>query len=176
MGDLVPVPDSAQPVIDAGFIDDSGKWRVAAASNDSSFTFQDPNQALAAGASLFIDPLNMLNHDKLILGLLDSSGNAISVDTIYVGNAAVQEGPYADTAFTDTGVSATVWRVNEYPGSAQPAAGLFDNIMDDSGQTLTTTWKFYKIIGLLGTVGQMQIRSNEATDAGTISTAYLRIA
>ena len=49
VGDLVPVPDSAQPVINAGFIDESGKWRVDATSADRAFTFQDPNQAVRTG-------------------------------------------------------------------------------------------------------------------------------
>ena len=49
--------DQVNPVIDAGFIDDKGNWQIDKVSNDRIFTFQAPNQALAAGATLFIEPL-----------------------------------------------------------------------------------------------------------------------
>jgi len=171
VGDLVPVPDSAQPVINAGFIDDDGKWRIAAASNDTAFTFQDPAQALAAGASIFIDPVDMLNHDFLILGMLDSSGNEVNVDLVYETGAAVTAGPYADPTFTDTGVNAYSWQSND-PGDL---SGSLVAILNDSSEGLKSTWRFYKIGHLRGTVGKITIRSNEGADAGTISTAYLRL-
>ena len=137
--------DQVNPVIDAGFIDDKGNWQIDKISNDRNFTISNQDEAVAAGASMFIDPINMISHDILILALLDSSGNAINVDTVYVMTGGPPAGtPYDQPIFTDTGFSSTVWRVNEYPGSAQPAAGLFDNIMDDSGQALTTSWKFLK--------------------------------
>ena len=172
IGDLVPVPDSAQPVIDAGFIDESGKWRLAAAANDGAFTFQDPNQALGAGASMFIDPLDMLAHDFIILAVLDSSGNNINVDLIYQsGAAAPADSPYSAAPFVDTGVNAITWQSND-PGDL---TGVMVDILADTSNGLSNTWQFYKIGHLRGTVGQMHIRSNEAADAGTISTAYLRL-
>ena len=171
VGDLVPVPDSVQPVINAGFIDESGKWRISAAADDGVFTFQDPSQALGAGATIYIDPINMLIHDLLILAVLDTSGNAVSVSLAYDTGAAPVEGPYANSTFTDTGVFGSVWRSND-PGDL---TGTLQNILDDSAETLADTWHFYKIGHLRGTVGKMRITSNEGADAGTISTAYLRL-
>jgi len=174
VGDLVPVPDTAQPVINAGFIDESGKWRLAAASNDSTFTLQDPNQALAAGASIYVD-VDMLNHDILIFGILDSSGNTVNVDLAWL-LPSTGFGPYeVFQTSPQPGINGNItWKVNEYPGHSA-AAGVLDNILNDTSEDLAATWQFYKIIGLRGATGTVYIHSNEGADAGTISTAYLRL-
>ena len=168
VSDLVPVPDSAQPVINAGFIDDSGKWRLAAAADDRAFTFQDPEQALAAGASIFID-VNMLQHDIMIFGVLDSSGNDINADFLW-RNPATPMGPYAASTFTDTGINGgKTWLANKRTD------GTLADMMNDTSEALASTWQFYKFQSMRGTVGSIEVRSNEAADAGTVSTAYLRL-
>ena len=167
VGDLVPVPDSAQPVINAGFIDASGKWRLAAAADDRAFTFQDPEQALAAGADLEF-AVDMLNHDILILAALDSSGNGINVD-VRALNPTTLTGPY--TPFAEIGGTGShFWITNK-----NTANGTFYDIMNDTSQGLSATWVFYKITQLRGTQIRFVIHNNEAADAGTISTAYLRL-
>ena len=65
--------DEVKPIIDAGYIDGNGLWQLNA-SNDLAFTFQDPSQAMGAGAAIVIEGINMLNHDALIVAILDSSG------------------------------------------------------------------------------------------------------
>jgi len=174
VGDLVPVPDSVQPVINAGFIDESGKWRLAAAANDSDFTLQDPNQALAAGATILID-VDMLNHDILIFGVLDSSGNDINVDLAWL-NPSTGFGPYeVFQTSPQPGINGdNFWKVNEYPGGGG-SAGSLDFIWSDTSEDLDALWQFYKIIGLRGAPGTVYLHSNEGSDAGTISTAYLRL-
>jgi len=49
VGDLVPIPDKITPVVNTGFISLAGKYR-GIPSDDLQFTFQDPNQAMGAGA------------------------------------------------------------------------------------------------------------------------------
>ena len=172
IGDLVPVPDSAQPVIDAGFIDETGKWRLTAAADDSVFTFQDPSQALGPGASIFIDSINMLNHDIIILAILDSSGNDINIDVnVMTGAAAPTDSPYNAKPFTDSGMKLDNWLSND-PGDL---TGNFQTILDDSDQPIYDSWSLFKIAHLRGTLMQVRLRSNEAADAGTISTAFLRL-
>jgi len=90
VGDLVPIPDKITPVVNTGFISLAGKYR-GIPSDDLQFTFQDPSQALAAGADLEF-PVNMLNHDILILAVLDSSGNGINVDLV-AKNPTTVSGP-----------------------------------------------------------------------------------
>jgi len=174
VGDLVPVPDMVQPVINAGFIDESGKWRLVAAADDSKFTFQDPNQALAAGADQGID-INMLNHDTLIFGILDSSGNNIDVALVWK-LPATAFGPYLDfVSGSQPGINGSLtWAVNEYPGAVS-GAGSLEAIFNDASSVLATTWQLYKIIGMAGTNGTVNVHSNEGSDAGTISTAFLRL-
>ena len=171
VGDLVPVPDSAQPVINAGFIDEAGKWRVDATAADTTFTLSNIDEAIAAGASMFVDPLNMLNHNTLILALKDSSGNGINVDVDYMAGGAATGGPYAASFFVDDGVTVGNWKSND-PGDG--SGGLI-NICQDTNETLATSWQLLKVTDLIGTLGQMRIRSNEGVNAGTLSAAWLRI-
>ena len=167
VGDLVPVPDTAQPVINAGFIDASGKWRLAAAADDSIFTFQAPEQALAAGADLEF-AVDMLKHDILILAILDSSGNAINIDII-ANNPTTLTGPYAP--FGDVGVNgAQAWLLNKKTDS-----GALIALVADTNEDLAPTWEFYKFYQLRGTQIRLVIHNNEGVNAGTISTAYLRL-
>jgi len=166
VGDLVPVPDMVQPVINAGFIDETGKWRLVAAADDSKFTFQDPNQVVAAGADLEF-AVDMLNHDIVVLALLDSSGNGINVDII-ANSPTTLSGPY--TPFQDVGVNgAYPWQLNK------KTDGDFAQILNDASSTLNGTWQFYKIFQLRGTQVRFVIHNNDGSNAGTISTAYLRL-
>jgi hypothetical protein len=163
VGDLVPIPDKITPVVNTGFISLAGKYR-GIPSDDLQFTFQDPEQALAAGADMEFS-VNMLNHDIMILAVLDSSGNDINIDI--VGHApTTQSGPY--TPFADVGVNGS----QRWPITFR---GAFDNLLNETSEDLAATWEFFKIIQLRGTQIRMVIHNNEGADAGTISTAYLRL-
>jgi len=167
VGDLVPIPDKITPVVNTGFISLAGKYR-GIPSDDLQFTFQDPEQAVGPGADLDF-PVNMLNHDILILALLDSSGNAINVDII-ANNPTTVSGPY--TPFADVGVNGSnVWTLNIDPARA----GTLEAILKDTSTALAATWQFYKVYQLRGTQIRMLIHNNEGADTGTISTGYLRL-
>jgi len=158
--------DEVKPVIDAGYIDGKGLWQINP-SSDAAFTFQDPAQALAAGADMEF-PVNMLNHDIMILAILDSSGNAINVDII-ARNPTTLSGPY--TPFSDVGVNgAESWRMNK-----NPTGGTMHFILEDTSEDLAATWQFYKLFQLRGTQIRLLIHNNEGANAGTISTAYMRL-
>lgn len=166
VGDLVPIPDKITPVVNTGFISLAGKYR-GIPSDDLQFTFQDPDQALAAGADMEF-PVNMLNHDMLILAMLDSSGNTINVDII-VANPTTLSGPYSP--FGDLGVNGSFqWKLNKYGDDTK-----FHSILADTDETLAATWQFFKIFQLRGTQVRMVIHNNDGANAGTISTAYLRL-
>jgi len=168
VGDLVPIPDKITPVVNTGFISLAGKYRGIPA-DDLAFTFQDPNQAMAAGASIFID-VNLFQHDKLILAVLDSSGNAINIDVMY-RLPATAFGPYNNPIFTDTGIQgAETWQMNK-----RSDVGTLADLVNDNSVSLSNTWIFIKLFQLQGTVGTVELRSNEGADAGTISTAFLRL-
>jgi len=166
VGDLVPIPDEIKPVVNTGFIALSGKYTGLPA-DDLEFTFQDPNQALAAGADLEFT-VDMLQHDIMILAALDSSSNSINVDLIAY-NPTTLSGPYAP--FADEGVEGTrSWKINKTPTS-----GTLADLMNDTSETLGGNWQFYKFFQMRGTQLRMVIHNNEGADAGTISTAYLRL-
>lgn len=165
VGDLVPIPDKITPVVNTGFISLAGKYR-GIPSDDLQFTFQDPSQALAAGADIEFH-VDMLNHDIMILALLDSSGNAINVDVIGY-NSTTLSGPY--TPFADVGVNGSrEWKLNK------KTTGDLGGILADDNEELASTWSFIKLFQLRGTQIRILIHNNEGADAGTISTAYLRL-
>jgi len=162
--------DEVKPVIDAGFIDASGLWQISP-SDDIAFTFQDPEQALAAGADMEFT-INMLKHDIMILALLDTSGNNINIDILGL-NATTLTGPYAP--FSNVGSSGESWTLNNAPSGTTATAGLLQYLLRDTDEDLTANWKFYKMFRLRGTQIQMRIHNNEGADTGTISTAYMRL-
>jgi len=165
VGDLVPIPDKITPVVNTGFISLAGKYR-GIPSDDLQFTFQDPNQALAPGADLDF-PVNMLNHDILILAVLDSSGNNINVDLIAY-NPTTLSGPY--TPFQDVGVDGSmVWQLNKREDDT------LATILEDGSNGLAATWHFVKVFQLRGTQIRLLIHNNDGADTGTISTAYMRL-
>jgi len=165
VGDLVPIPDEITPVVNTGFISLAGKYR-GIPSDDLSFTFQDPSQALAAGADMEF-PVDMLNHDILIVGIVDTSGNNINIDII-AKNPTTLEGPYSP--FADIGVNGSwVWLLNKRTD------GTLEYILNDTSELLGTTWQFYKFFQLRGTQLRFLIHNNDGAAAGTISTAYLRL-
>jgi len=158
--------DEVKPVIDAGFIDAKGLWQISP-SDDIAFTFQDPDQALAAGADMEF-PVNMIKHDIMILAIVDTSGNNINTD-LCVDNPTTLTGPYAPFA-TIGGNGDRTWLINKTNNS-----GLFSEILSDSNETLAATWQFYKIKELRGTQVRFKIHNNDGSNAGTISTAYMRL-
>jgi len=170
VGDLVPIPDEITPVVNTGFISLAGKYRGIPA-DDLVFTVSNKDEAVAAGASMFIDPVNMLNHNFLIIALLDSSGNDINVDLDYKINGAAASGPYANPIFTDVGISGYDWVSND-PGDG---SGVLVPLLQDTNTDLVNTWRFFKIGYLKGTLGLIRVRSNEAADAGTLTAAFMRI-
>jgi len=168
VGDLVPVPDKITPVVSTGFIALSGKYTGLPA-DDLAFTITNVDEALGPGASMFATPINMLNHNQLLLAILDSSGNGINVDIFY-RNPDTLIGPY--TIFQDVGTEGGAgWKSSE-PGDG---AGTFSDILADTTEDLSNLWRFYKIGYMKGTLGTILIRSNEGADAGIISVATLRL-
>jgi len=166
VGDLVPIPDKITPVVNTGFISLAGKYR-GIPSDDLQFTFQDPSQALAAGANMEFN-IDMLNHDIVILAVLDSSGNGINID-IAANNSTTLSGPY--TPFQTVGSNGSLnWRINK-----GTSGGTLEKMVDDTNETLSATWQFYKMFQFRGTQIRLLIHNNEGADAGTISTAYLRL-
>lgn len=167
VGDLVPIPDEITPVVNTGFISLAGKYRGIPA-DDLAFTFQDPSQALAAGADMEF-PVNMLQHEIMILAIVDTSGNTINVDVL-ANNPTTPSGPYAP--FATLGVNgAYPWKNN----SGTLEAGRFDNIVASTNTDLVATWEFFKLTRLRGTQIRLVIHNNDGSNAGTISTAYLRL-
>ena len=123
--------DQVKPVIDAGFIDADGSWQIDQVTDDRNFTLTNSAEAIAAGASMFIDPINMLNHDILILGLLDAGGNNINVDVMYRMNGATGgTGPYAAAFFEADGVDGGNWQSSE-PGDG---SGNLGNLLSDTSE------------------------------------------
>ena len=158
--------DEVKPVIDAGYIDGKGLWQIKP-SDDLAFTFQDPEQALAAGADMEF-AVDMLQHEIMILAILDSSGNAINIDlTGY--NPTTLTGPYSPFAAVG-GNGSFFWPTNKNTSN-----GTFYDIFNDTNNALAATWSFYKIMQLRGTQLRVVIHNNDGSNAGTISTAYMRL-
>ncbi len=165
-GDL-PFSENLQPVVTLGTADRTTGKFVGLPADDEAFTFQDPEQALGPGADMEF-PVNMLKHDVMILAIVDTSGNDINVD-LEVHNPTTLTGPYSP--FSELGGNgAFAWRTNK-----NTTNGTLYDIMWDAGEALSSTWEFFKVSDLRGTQLRMVIHNNDGSNAGTISTAYLRL-
>ena len=131
VGDLVPIPDKITPVVNTGFISLAGKYR-GIPSDDLAFTFQDPDQALGAGADMEF-PVNMLKHDILIVAVVDTSGNNINIDLIAY-NPTTLSGPY--TPFGALGTYGS----RQFPITYR---GGFESILNNGSEDLASTWMRY---------------------------------
>ena len=160
--------DKVNATITAGYIDGDGEWQLDRFSDDKVFTFQDPAQALGPGADLEFF-VNMLNHDIMILALLDAGGNAINVDII-ANNPTTLEGPYNAKPFQDTPVNGgNQWKLNK------KTDGELGTIVEETSEDLAATWEFFKLYQLRGTQLRMVIHNNDGANAGIISSGYLRL-
>lgn len=165
-GDL-PFSENLQPVVTLGTADRTTGKFVGLPADDEAFTFQDPEQALGPGADMEFN-VDMLNHDMMILALLDSSGNAINVDII-ANNPTTLTGPYAP--FAGVGVSGSNnWLLNKETNNGELAA-----IVKDTNTGLAATWTFYKLIHFRGTQVRLVIHNNDGSNPGIISTAFMRL-
>ena len=175
VGDLVPIPDEITPVVNTGYISLAGKYR-GIPSDDLQFTFQDPSQAVGAGAEIRVEGINMFNHDILIVASMDASGNNVPLSFKFENSiAAISRTPYNAAEFSSIGIKESVaWTVNEYPGTGG-SSGALDEILFSGNRTQYAEWQFYKVIGLRGTVGRLGITNEDGANAGTISTAFLRL-
>ena len=114
----------------------------------------------------------MLNHDMMILAILDSSGNDINVDiNVMTAAAAPTDSPYNAQPFLDTGMKLDNWLSND-PGDL---TGNFQTILDDSDQPIYDTWSLFKTCPLARHSYAIAVKSNERVNTGTISTAYMRL-
>ena len=105
---------------------------------DAEFLFEDRNQAIGPGASLFSNQvLEMDFHDGLIIALLDSSTNNINVDIIY-RNPDSFTGAWSPFEPEGSSVGST-WLTNKIT-----TGGELADILLDTGEVLAVTWRFLK--------------------------------
>lgn len=160
--------DEVKPVIDAGYIDAKGLWQISP-SSDTAFTFQDPDQALTPGADMEFD-IDMIKHDTAIIAIVDTSGNTINIDLEF-RNPTTLTGIYAPFAILGANGSKP-WQINSVYTSNTDS---FFPILQDNNDTLAATWQFYKVVGLKGCLARFLIHNNDGSNAGTISSAYMRL-
>ena len=168
----IEVPQTIQPTLNTGFVDEKGDWKGRKSSDEQFFAFGKdeaiPNggEILAPQATGSVWPLDMTGYNILFIGLkVTSTGN-------YALNACM--GP-ADFSFANLNPvdAGTTLR-----GTGQTAdRRSIEKLFDDSVEVLTANvWEIFVIDGNLTNQKLLQFKiTNNTGGASNIDFAYLRV-
>jgi len=168
----IEVPQSVQPVLDTGFVDENGNWKGTKSSDTEFRIYKD--EAIANGGDILTPsvnadgtwPLDMTGYKDLLIAIKPTNGGA------YVTGAVM--GPDSVSYANLSPVNAAEGIKVAYDGDGTDA-GLLDCFYD--GETISANvWTIWMILGR--TQGQKLLQfkiTNNSGDISTIETAFMRI-
>ncbi len=167
----IEVPQSVQPTISTGFVDEKGNWK-GEKSSDENFFGITKHVAVANGGET-------LSPDTGTRNFIDMTGFSDLVIAIKPSNG----GNYAITAVMgpDTNSYANLSPVN--PGTTlrglvpQYGANSFNNILSDTAESLNgNVWAIIMIQDILKNQGMMQLKvTNNSGGASDIEVGFMRL-
>jgi len=173
----IEVPQTVQPVLDTGFVDEKGNWKGTKSSDEQFFAFAK-DEAIANGAAILapqasgsIWPLDMTGFSSLFIAIRPSNGGAYAIQAVM--------GP-ADFAFANL---RDVNPATLLKGSNPSATGnAFSDLFNDGAETLTAdVWNIF-IIGGNATTGELAHQkllqfniTNNSGGESDIETAFMRM-
>jgi len=169
----IQVPQTVQPVLDTGFIDEKGNWK-GSKSSDKDFIALHTDEAIANGGS-FLTP--DINPDGT--WPLDMTG----YQDIFIALKPTNTGNYAITAVMgpDSNSFANLQPVNAAAqlrgnGKSSVEMDTFGNLFDDSAESLAAVWNIFIIKNVLTNQKLLQFKiTNNSGGISTIETAFMRI-
>ena len=166
----IEVPQSVQPVLDTGFVDEEGNWK-GTKSSDKNFIALQINEAIAnAGTFLTPDinpdgtwPLDMTSYSDIFIAIKPTNGGNYSVEAV-MGPEAV---PFAN--LSPVNAAATL------RGSIR--RNDFDTALLDGADSMTAdVWNIFIIQDQLKHYKTLQFQMvNNSGGISTIETAFMRL-
>jgi len=169
----IEVPQSVQPVLDTGFVDEQGNWK-GTKSSDKDFIALHLNEAIANGGTFLTPdinpdgtwPLDMTGYSDIIIAIKPTNGGNCAI-TAVMGPDSVS---YAN--LNPVNAAATL-----KSSTLQGANPTLDNIIVDTSESLTVdVWNIFMIQGRLANQRLLQFQiTNNSGGISTIETAFMRI-
>ena len=168
----IDVPQSVQPTINAGFVDEKGNWQGEKSSDENFFAFTKhvaiPNgETVLAPATATVDSLDMTGFSDIQIAIRPSNGGNFAITAVM--------GP-------DTNTYANLRPVNAATtlrgaGDLGDYSGATSNLFNDTAESLTVdVWNIFIIKRLLNNQKMMQFKivNNSGADSD-IEVAFLRL-
>jgi len=171
----IEVPQSIQPVLDTGFVDENGNWK-GTKSSDKDFIALQLDEAIANGGTILTPdinpdgtwPLDMTGYNDISLAIKVTNTGAYKIEAV-MGPDSVG---YANLSPV---VAAAGLRIGT---DGEPSDEGFYAAFQDAAETLGSAdaWYIFSIQGRLRNQKLLQFRiTNNSGDISTIDTAFMRL-
>ena len=170
----IQVPQSVQPVLDTGFVDEKGDWK-GVKSSDKDFIAFLTDEAIANGASILTPdinpdgtwPLDMTGYNDLFIAVKPSNGGNFAIkavmgpDSVAFANLSPVEAAATLRTSADTG--------GNFPS--------FYDVMNDAAEAMTAdVWNIYMLQNRASDQKLLQFQiTNNTGDISDIHTAFMRL-
>jgi len=166
----ISVPQTLQPVIDTGFVDEKGNWK-GVKSSDETFFISDKAEGIANGGEvLFPNTANasfidMTGFSSLFVALLPTNGGNCAFTAVM--------GPDSRRFANLSPINPASTLRGNFIGDSQSCDSLFN----DSAESLTANvWNIFRIAHVLADQKLLQFKvTNNSGGNSDIDFAYLRI-
>jgi len=169
----IEVPQSVQPVLDTGFVDEKGNWK-GTKSNDKDFIAFQTDEAIADAGVILTPgvnpdgtwPLDMTGYSDIFLAIKPSNGGPCAFRAVM--------GPDSNSFANLNPVDAAAILQGVNPNHSPPD---FEALMNDVAEVLTVdVWNIFNIMELLRNQKLLQFQiTNNSGGISTIETAFMRI-
>ena len=170
----IQVPQSVQPVLDTGFVDEKRDWK-GVKSSDKDFIAFLTDEAIANGASILTPdinpdgtwPLDMTGYNDLFIAVKPSNGGNFAIKAV-MGPDSVA---FANLSPVD---AAATLRTSADTGGNFPS---FYDVMNDAAEAMTAdVWNIYMLQNRASDQKLLQFQiTNNTGDISDIHTAFMRL-
>ena len=168
----IQVPQTVQPVLDTGFVDEEGNWKGTKSSDKDFFAFQT-DLGIANGASFITPgvrsdgtwPLDMTGYQDIFIAIKTNDAGNYGITAIM--------GPDA-LSFANLN---PINPASDLRGNLHTGTTSFANLFNDSAEALTAdVWNIFVIRSNLANQKLLQFKiTNDSGGAANIETAFMRI-
>jgi len=172
----IEVPQSVQPVLDTGFVDEKGNWK-GTKSSDKDFIALQTDEAIANGGTILTPgvnpdgtwPLDMTGYNDLFLAIKPTNGGNYAIEAVM--------GPDANSFANLSPVNAAAGLKWTWPVDTAGQVTVFQPALSDTSESMTAdVWNIFSIVGRLSNQKLLQFEiTNNSGDISTIETAFMRI-
>ena len=170
----IEVPQFIQPVLDTGFVDESGNWK-GSKSSDETFFISDKAEAVANGGEVLFpntadrDFIDMTGFNDVFIALLPTNGGNFAITAVM----GPQTQSFANLKPVNAASSLRGTTDQSYPGGA----ASFHDLFTDTSESMTAdVWNIFIIKGRLSNQKLLQFKvTNNSGGNSDIDFAYLRV-